>query len=97
MAGPSVAGVHNAAAGTAAWGLPRASPQLDHTRINAGKADQQLFVHSFANKFFLHGSFLLSLNFKSSTEYISIAVVTYETMILSTICSRYYNQLQSVR
>ena len=43
--GRSVAGVHNAAAGTAAWGLPRASPQLDHTRINAGKADQQFFVH----------------------------------------------------
>ena len=50
--GRSVAGVHNAAAGTAAWGLPRASPQLDHTRINAGKADQQFFVHFLQINYF---------------------------------------------
>ena len=73
--------------------LPPAGPH-SHQRWQSRST---VFLHSFANKFFFQRSFLLSLNFKSSTEYISIAVVTYETMILSTICSRYYNQLQSVR
>ena len=42
-----------------------ASPQLDHTHINAGKADQQFFVQ-FCLANFNHRSFLTSLNLKSS-------------------------------
>ena len=73
VAGPSVARVHNAAASSAAC-----LPQLDHTHINAGKADQQFCLHFFFGKY---QSWIFSHKFKfeikyMSIEYIAIAVLT---------------------
>ena len=54
-----------------------ASPQLDHTHINAGKADQQFCLHFFGK----YQSWIFSHKFKfeikyMSIKYIAIAVLT---------------------